>query len=869
MTTIRIRNQMVNTIDGIRPGAEGELEDTPGLRSMIRVGALALVEDDPRTAAAPPSPLPALAPPEWPPGVTAHRDADASAESKRTVRAAKRARTAAKPLDPDPVAAEDPPSSSSTPPAAAPVPPDAAPEDPLEAFLATVGADGFDPSRALDEVVVHAAAELAGDDPPAFDAARRRLKGAGVTLGAWDAAVATERRRLAAAEKAAERAAQREAMERDRGAREASIEERATELEELRATSSHPDHVVEFERNGLRYIMRPGSVARARWKRDELVTETLADFSAVVAADTMELEGPDAKPRRMFTLEVIHAGADAPRTVDVSAEAFGRGGWIDVELGSTANVSPEQGAREAACFVFKAASRRVEHRRYRFTGWATHEGRPVYLHAGGGIGAEGVDPSVEVCLEDPASRFVLPPPPTGAELARCLRDVVELVDAGDVMVPMVAQAFGAVLGGSLTNVYVVGDHGSGKSFLTSLVQRFYGAGMDRDRLPVSLANGAPVVGALELLASLGDTVVCLDDFRKTGDRRTDEASAKLVETVHRAIFNGAGRTMGRRTGGWQSTRPPRCSSLGSGQVRLQGASAVARVVSVTLDAKLRDLSGLDARASAGSLARAMATFVQRQASRRSARDDVKRREREAARAFGFAAGDRTADNFGPLALGWGELVAFLAELHAITDAEARAQTHRAAEVFGRSARQYADDVAEEDAGARFLECLRNVLHGGLGHVASMDSGCPTAPASWGGLGWSNADSPTAEPRPRGRCIGWTLTRKPGLLFFTVDQVMGAVMEAAERNRRPLAADAAEVARALHRAGALVVSDTDRVAGRYTCRERFPVLGQKCVWAIQRAAILAADDAPAPSATPLLDRDASPADDVPGPFDDYV
>src|SRR5262249_53219495 len=149
------------------------------------------------------------------------------------------------------------------------------------------------------------------------------------------------------------------------------------------------------------------------------------------------------------------------------------------------------------------------------TGWRQVDGLAVYLHGGGGVGAQGQVAGVETRLNGGLS-FALPDPPEGEELRDAVRASLSLLDVAPVKVAaaLLAMVYPAPLGHGDFSGWLVGPPGAGRSELAALAQQHSGAAMDRLHLPASWSSTA---NALEGIAfQIKDALLVIDDFAPTG-----------------------------------------------------------------------------------------------------------------------------------------------------------------------------------------------------------------------------------------------------------------------------------------------------------------------------------------------------------------
>jgi hypothetical protein len=693
-------------------------------------------------------------------------------------------------------------------------------EDPIGDLTERVRAG--DEARAFAPAVLDAVARLRVEDPAAFVALRAALKVAkGFSLTSWAKAVDAR----AAEHKRAEKArATHDARERAAAAREALTRARAEASQATaRARSAaaaevaahHAEHAVDDDA-GVRFVMEPGRISAERpLSGGRVETRTLASFSAAIVADVHELDAPDAAPRRAFDLSVMLPGDTAPRRVEgVPADEFRGMQWPESRVGARAVVH-DTGRRDDLRVAVQSMSSPLAVYRYRFTGWTMHQGRPVYLHAGGAIGEEGPVAGIRAEATAPANRFDLGA--EGVTPARGVAAVLELlsVTPADVIVPMVCAAFRAVMGASRLTVHLSGRTSTGKSLLAGLVQSLFGRTFHGEALPASWADGSTANGIARVLSRVGDAVVVVDDLR-FGGGMGDVRVSELFDRVTRAQFNGAAPVKLTRDGGQRVDPPSRCVVLSTGETPPRQHSTRNRVVCLELNERpAPELGPLVQRAAAGELAAGMATFVQWYASRYAGNlPRLPALERAAAARWCLGVTDRAAGLFGALALGAEVLFAWLAE-SGVAAAVVAEHEARARAALADVARVHGEGVEAENPARRFVPLLRDALAAGEAHIKALVPGGRTdAPADAELWGW-RTDGPDG-PRQQGKAVGWT---KGAEVYINPGVALDVVKTRAQRSGDPFPVSPAALARDLHAAGLLARTDLAAAEARVACRVR--------------------------------------------------
>lgn len=678
--------------------------------------------------------------------------------------------------------------------------------DPLEGLPVRIDGEKK-PELAFDPLVIREALTLQRDDQVAFQRFRIRLRCAGVSLGQWDKALRAEESRQ-----------RDEARERDR---RASIEAlTARELAEARALDAErqadasgratagalADHYGEIAVDDTTYRSRPGRVWCERVGRDGMERVTLAHFSAVIAETVHEIDTPGAAERVTYVLSVVIGDETFARTVRVRAEEFDRMRWPGA-IDAGAAVGAERGARERLCETIRLLSRGVTKRVHacRFLGWHPHEGRWVFLHAGGAIDASGVTEGVRVHVDDPASRYQLPAPPTGEVLLAAARATVALFDVepAKVMVPAFALAFRAVMGPSRVTVHITGRMRLGKSLLAGLVQSLFGPSTVAptlcDGFPASWVADSAIALAHKLVTH-GDTLTTVDDLQQSAGG--DGGAFRKFDETTRNHFNRTAPMKGRPEGGVRTSPVSRGSILSTGEVLPRSHSGTSRVLSVMLTERPSpDLEPLMERARTGELAAAMSAFIRWYAPRVEAtRPKLEALGRDAAKRWQLGDSDRAAGLLGALALGIETWLDWLRDTGALDADAIDTRRERAALALRAVAGDHGEHVAAEDPARLFVEYLGDALRGHDCHAVSLKTGykrgIPKDPGSWG---WTLG--PDLAPRANGKPVVYIPEGK-NELYLDPGPALEIAQERAKRHGRMIALDRDTLPRALHAAGLL-------------------------------------------------------------------
>lgn len=197
---------------------------------------------------------------------------------------------------------------------------------------------------------------------------------------------------------------------------------------------------------------------------------------------------------------------------------------------------------------------------YQHTGWTQIGGQPVYLHAGGGLGADGPVTDLLIELDHVLRRFTLPEPPRGRELVRAIRASLDMLEVSPdrVTIPIYCAIWRAVLGIVDVSIHLSGQTGSGKSQIAALAQQHFGAGLDAKHLPANWDSTANALQAICFHAK--NSLVVVDDFVPKGSASDVARMHREADRLLRAQGNHAGR---QRMSADKRIRPARVGLLSS------------------------------------------------------------------------------------------------------------------------------------------------------------------------------------------------------------------------------------------------------------------------------------------------------------------
>lgn len=423
--------------------------------------------------------------------------------------------------------------------------------------------------------------------------------------------------------------------------------------------------------------------------------------------------------------------------------------WAREVLGAGAIVRPGSIPAQHLPGAIQTLSGDVpESREYAHTGWREVNGEQVYLHAGGGIGADGPVQGVSVALQGPLAAFHFPDPPEGEALREAVQASLAVIGAASfrITVPLLGAVYRAALGPAPFSLHLTGPSGAGKSEAAALAQQHWGAALDARNLPASWSS---TDNALEALASQAkDALLVVDDFKPTGSQYDVQVLHRKADRVLRAQGNGSGRGRLRPDGTPRPVRPPRGTIFSTGEDTPKGQSLRARTMVTEVgpgDVDFTALTRSQEDARAGKLAGAMAAYVRWLAPRMPV--DVRAQAAER-RPELEGAHRRTAEIVGHLRLGWDLFLEFAVAVGAVEQEDAEVARTRVDAALIQAAEAQQHQQEGEEPATRFLGLLRGAFTAGRAHVTNLTGLPPENPGGWG---WHRAGM---EWREQGERVGW-------------------------------------------------------------------------------------------------------------------
>jgi phage/plasmid primase-like uncharacterized protein len=601
---------------------------------------------------------------------------------------------------------------------------------------------------------------------------------------------------------------------------------RCLEVETLKWPSKEPRMVGSYAdfTGGIAYAyVKKGKGA----KPDETVTIPVANFAARIIGQVAFDDG--AEIERRFEIEAYLAGRY--RRFAIETSELGRAdAWALREIGAKAIITAGKmggaGYKEHLREAIQQLSPPVVPQRtiYGHTGWRTIDGQKVYLHAGGGIGADGVVEGIKTDLSGHGlSLVLLPPPPLGEELRAAIRSSLALLDLGPhhVIAPQYGAIWRATFGDVDFSMSPIGKTGVFKTQIASLVQQHWGAGFVATKLPGTWQSTGNSLEAQAYAAK--DMVFVIDDFAPGGSPSEISRTHKEAARIYRAQGNLAGRGRLNANASQRPPKAPRGLILSTGEDLPHGESVRARTFALEVragDIAPAALTTAQEAGGRGNYALAMSGWLRWLAATPAAWTKF-RKERKELRSKMTGGHARTAWMTGDLLAALQVFLDFAVEAEAITQQEAHRRFEQCKEGILHGTAEQQEHMQEQNPADRFIQLIGAALVTGRAHLASTEDGASEPVKQQGEWGWSRENFSvggvqSTAMKPAGQLIGWTEEATKGVVLTVWLEPTAAYNLAYKMTTEqgmPFAVTPPTMWQRLKEAGKLAQFDTEKRGGK--------------------------------------------------------
>jgi hypothetical protein len=504
-------------------------------------------------------------------------------------------------------------------------------------------------------------------------------------------------------------------------------------------------------RNGAlpRYVQRgAGMVHQERLQSGRFKVTSLANFQARIVSDLVFDDGE--QERREFGIEAKLG--DTTVAFPVSAEEFGRMGWVLSKLGPQAIIYP--GQHQHARVAIQSLSGPIRQERiFTHLGWRKKGSQWLYIHGGGALGSGGQIPAVQVRLPAALQAYQIGQPKDSEERVRAVHDSLRFLSVAPdrITFPLLAGVYRAAFGDAGFSFFLVGRSGTFKTSLAALCQQHFGAAMNAVRLPAGFSSTAYALQELAFFAK--DALLVIDDFAPTG--LGDRTLENIAEKLFRAAGNQQGRSRMNKDGRPSGAHAPRALVLATGEEVPQGQSIRARLMIIEVgpeEVERTTLTECQKFGQHGRFSAAMGAFLVWMAGQYDGLQQrlCSRAEEIRGQFNKGAVHARLPSAAATLQAGFEIFLEFAVEIGAMGNTEREELAQRSVRALNESITRHATYQQTSDPASRFMNLLRTALFCGQAHVSDRRGKAPEEPGAWG---WRRKP-PGRAWVPRGTRIGW-------------------------------------------------------------------------------------------------------------------
>lgn len=523
----------------------------------------------------------------------------------------------------------------------------------------------------------------------------------------------------------------------------------------------------------------------------------------------------------------------------------------------------QTGQRDVRNAITQTSPALANVRLYRRLGWHHRDGRYLYVHGNGAIGAQGAIDGVRVAGGD-LRAYSLPPAPENPSEGRTAADAVwQIFDFAPARAAGVelGAAFRAAMGGASGSVTYDANNQAGKSAHAAFVSQMFAPSVRWNFFMFSATKQGFSAPYLEDVHHVfGDSLVTWDDLPPVG---SEVERAERLDSILRSLFGRTRRGRSQLNGERRKGKPPRCMGIVTAERPVGVESTLNRTIQIDLDPSELDAAAFKAADQNGGpnlRASYMAAFIQWWAARMPAHAEVQQREDAMARALMTDVPD-APDRY----IGMAASVA--AGLQAGIEFGRTAEwldADRAADLWARgwagiceTLRSQIDTNAGRRTGQRTYRAILDALQTGRAHVLAVEGGQPLAHLAE--LGWRNEGGFSGQQwRPCGPQIGWADNER---LYLVPDAATSVVREFTARAGDPINQPSRALGEALYVERITRGYVERRSDGGVTTRRTYPktIAGsKKSVWSMPYR-----DDTPPPGGVEPADADPA-APELPAP-----
>jgi primase-polymerase (primpol)-like protein len=499
--------------------------------------------------------------------------------------------------------------------------------------------------------------------------------------------------------------------------------------------------------------------------------EIPANFTARIVATIIRHDGNTQLTR--YRIVACHEQGHE-REITIDAEKYAAMTWV-YNLGGEFAMDPGREVKDLVRQGIQVRSiqdgiaRVVQHTAL---GWIQVDGRWLYRHSGGAIGADGPSDAVAMDVSPSLARYRLPPVPDRTTLQQAVDRHLDIWKLGRdghpggraVAAVVATLPWRAVLGPFDASAHFGGPSGNRKTSSARLVYQHFADVQGRNS-PMP-ADWRSTANALQRLAfDCRDAALVIDDLKFDDQVKTAEV-----------LMHAQGNLMNKlRMNVNQSLQPvldPRGSVLSTGELDPRTRSTRGRILMVEIGADDINLDALTRLQEAGDgrlFSGLMAAYVQSLAARLdNARKELRERVAAETKAIGDIAGAhaRQPDIIGQLVAGYRPFLDWCVAAELLAPITATATIDQARRWLIELGTGQAIHQEEARPGRQYLNLLASSLQAGRCHLLDAHSDAPPAdyPSACGWRWESTRDGGEWQVSSSSRCVGF-ISKRANLVYL--------------------------------------------------------------------------------------------------------
>lgn len=437
----------------------------------------------------------------------------------------------------------------------------------------------------------------------------------------------------------------------------------------------------------------------------------LCNFEARIVAD-VEMDDGEEITRHVAISGKLAGGAPL-KEITIPAKDFDGLSWVPDKWGPRPVVETGRNTKDRLRHAIQtiSADGMVSKSVFTHTGWRVIDGKRVFLHGAGAVGADGVSVEMPGRLAD----YCLP-----ADDAITPRDsMIECIKLLSIApMPVTAPIFAAMFLAPLSEMiepaftlWVEGPSGSKKSTLTGLMLNMFGPKFYEKHMPADWLSTANHLEMLTFHAK--DIPLIIDDFKPGETKHESKEMADKAARIMRAVGNRQAR--GRLTKERSAARAyiPRGVVIATAELGAIGKSVVARQLTVDVRKDSLDLELLStAQGQRHVYSYAMKAFIQWIGENWDAVKDTLQTEMASRRKNGDKGQhSRLPDAINTLYCAFDLVMIWATSIGAITESEAARLSSECWDSLVGIAQRQQRKVESEDPANKFIDVLVSLLHG--------------------------------------------------------------------------------------------------------------------------------------------------------------